>query len=70
MLALGMIPVVQTSSLDPLYAELPVLILKKWRDICSLNMSKVADELRPRWANVNAALTLQHWVPDYVSRPH
>eukprot|EP00808_Paulinella_micropora_P021820 g8742.t1 len=37
MLFLGTIPVVESSSLDPLYTGLPVLILKQWTQLCSVN---------------------------------
>jgi len=32
-LCLGCIPIVKTSGLDPLYADLPVLIVKNWSDV-------------------------------------
>jgi len=67
MLALGMIPVVKTSTLDVLYTNLPVLILTNWDEICSLNLTTVAKKLEPRWHNVDAALTMTHWVPEYKS---
>jgi len=35
-LALGCIPIVKTSSLDPLYEDMPVLIVAQWSDV-SLN---------------------------------
>ena len=45
MLYFGMIPIVKTSSLDPLYKDLPVLILQEWDDLCNLDLEKVYEEM-------------------------
>jgi hypothetical protein len=60
-LVLGSIPVLKASAADPLYAGLPVLIVRDWADVTAERLAaaqrEVADgrfDLRP--------LTLAHWV--------
>ena len=48
MLLFGMIPVVKSSSLDPLYDDLPVVIVKEWGDLCGKDLGKIAESLRAR----------------------
>ncbi|KAJ3201433.1 hypothetical protein HDU82_008122, partial [Entophlyctis luteolus] len=57
-LLLGAIPVVTTSTLDPIYAHLPVLVLKKWEDLTISLMestekefAKVKWDFRPLYAD-------------------
>ena len=47
MLASGMIPIVLTSSIDRLYAGLPVLILHAWTELCDVDLEAVHRRLHP-----------------------
>eukprot|EP00808_Paulinella_micropora_P000214 g5650.t1 len=79
MLFLGTIPVVESSSLDPLYTDLPVLVLRNWTQLCGVNwtyeysrLSKspislpVPDDLMtmPYW--FNRAVRTDGPMPSYV----
>jgi hypothetical protein len=60
-LALGCIPILHSSSLDPLFEGLPVLIVKKWSDITH----KLLEETKKKYSAAPTdlpRLTLQHWV--------
>jgi hypothetical protein len=51
-LALGCIPIVRTSALDPLFADLPVLIVKQWSDITPEFLVSVHKEYSSRTWNM------------------
>lgn len=62
MLYLGMVPIVKSSSLDPLYNGLPVLIVKEWDDVCNHNVQrthKLFHAMLPVKENV---FTLERWL--------
>jgi len=50
MLFFGMIPIVKTGPLDPLYENLPVLIVGEWDDICpDRGGQRLMDEFYAKW---------------------
>ena len=56
-LALGCIPIVKTSPLDPMFVDLPVLIVKEWSDITQ----ELLDTFVPVSTN-NEKLQLNYWI--------
>lgn len=62
MLYFGMIPIVKTSSLDPLYKDLPVLILQEWDDLCNLDLEKVYEEMKRKMPVSEDNFTLEKWL--------
>lgn len=64
-LLLGTIPIVRTSTLDPLYEDeaLPVVIVQAWTEITAENLARWRAALQPRLGpEVEARLGLDHWV--------
>jgi hypothetical protein len=59
-LVLGCIPIVKSSPLDPLYDDLPVLIVKDWKDITE-DMLKNTIELFSKQDFKMEKLTLDYW---------
>eukprot|EP00035_Acanthoeca_spectabilis_P029638 m.5935 g.5935 ORF g.5935 m.5935 type:complete len:514 (+) comp3766_c0_seq1:220-1761(+) len=59
MLTMGMIPIVQSSSIDVLYNNLPVLVLKEWSELCSVDLEAAHARLAPRFAGVEEKLHLR-----------
>jgi hypothetical protein len=55
-LALGCIPIVRTSSLDPMFNGLPVLIVKEWSDVTA----EVLDSFVPDYSCVDK-LKINYW---------
>ena len=62
-LALGCIPIVKSCGLDPLFADLPVLLVKSWGDVTQELLDKTVEEFKGRTFN-NDKLTLAYWVND------
>ena len=60
-LALGHIVLVPSSALDPLYAGLPVAILRSWSDITPENLRKWLLQYRER-KGVPEKLTTSFWI--------
>ena len=60
-LVLGCIPIVKTSSIDSLYDELPVLIVKDWKEVTQELLNKKIEEFKHKAYNYEK-LTLQYWV--------
>lgn len=60
-LALGCIPIVKSSPLDPLYADLPVWVVQEWSDVTLENMQKTLDEYKGRTFCMER-LTLSYWM--------
>lgn len=60
-LLLGCIPIVKTSELDPLYTELPVLIVKDWSEVNLTLLHDTIDHFRPMTFNYSKLL-LSYWV--------
>jgi hypothetical protein len=66
-LALGCIPIVKTSPMDPLYDDLPVLIVKRWEDVTK---EKLEETIR-RFSQTEFALeklTLKYWTDEFNTR--
>ena len=59
-LYLGAIPIVRTSSLDPMYEGLPVLIVNEWSDISGEFLEKIWEEMRGKEFNF-AKLYASFW---------
>jgi hypothetical protein len=60
-LALGGIPIVQSSSLDKTYEGLPVLIVKEWSDITKGLLEKTIQEFQEKQFQTER-LSLRYWV--------
>ena len=70
-LALGCIPIVKSSPLDPLYADLPVLIVSSWSDVTQELLTNTLCEYSAKTFNWDK-LTLQYWVAKITDQtePH
>jgi len=66
-LCLGCIPIVKTSGLDPLFAELPVWIVKDWSEVTLDNMKQVIDEYKSKTFNYEK-LTLNYWQKQFQDK--
>lgn len=63
MLFFGLIPIVQKSSLDVLYKELPVMILDRWQDVCDKNkFEKAFKRIEPYLQIPNEKFTMAYWI--------
>jgi hypothetical protein len=60
-LALGGVPIVETSPLDCLYERLPVLIVAKWSDITKELLEKTIEEFSKQSFQMERLL-LKYWV--------
>ena len=60
-LALGCMPVVKKSNLDPLYKDLPVLIVNNWSDINIELLNKTISEFKNKTFNLEK-LTYKYWI--------
>jgi hypothetical protein len=59
-LCLGCIPIVKTSGLDPLFADLPVWIIQDWTDVNLDSMKQTIDEFKTKTFKYEK-LTLSYW---------
>ena len=59
-LVLGCIPIVKSSPLDPLYEDLPVLIINNWSDVNSKLLENTIHEFSNKTFNPNK-LNLSYW---------
>jgi len=59
-LALGCIPIVKSSGIDPLFDELPVWIVHNWNEVTLENMKRKVDEFKNKTFNYEK-LTLAYW---------
>ena len=59
-LCLGCIPIVKTSGLDPLFADLPVWIVSQWSDVTESNMRLKVDEFKSKTFQYEK-LTTNYW---------
>ena len=59
-LFLGMIPVVKTSSLDPIYRGLPVLIVKEWEDLTPKLLNHTWEVFQHKRFKLNS-LYISYW---------
>ena len=60
-LILGCIPIVKKSGLDPLYNNLPVLIVTDWDDVTEELLKKTVEDYKSKNFDMNK-LTLKYWV--------
>ncbi|MEI6121357.1 MAG: hypothetical protein WCP90_02450 [Opitutae bacterium] len=60
-LCLGCIPIVRTSPLDTLFADLPVYIVNDWSDVTEENLRRILNEFSQRKFDLNR-LTLKYWI--------
>lgn len=65
-LCLGCIPIVKTSGLDPLFADLPVWIVQDWSDVSIESMNNMLDVFRKTNYNYTK-LTLAYWKCQFQS---
>jgi len=63
-LLLGNIVIVKSSPLDPLYKELPVVIVNDWNDITRKNLDRWAKQYGDALTNSNyrKKLTTRYWI--------
>ncbi len=63
-LAMGAIPIVRRSPLEPLYQGLPVAIVDDWREVTPKRLQDWAQRFKHAWddGSVDERLTLDHWV--------
>lgn len=61
-LCLGCIPIVMTSFLDPLFEDLPVLIVKSWSSVTPDLLEGCASAYRSRAQSLPPKLLLSYWV--------
>ena len=60
-LCLGTIPIVKTSKLDDMYRDLPVLIVKDWKDVNETLLRETVESFQTRTFQLEK-LTLQYWI--------
>ncbi|MDE3045628.1 MAG: hypothetical protein KGJ02_03175 [Verrucomicrobiota bacterium] len=60
-LYMGAIPIVRTSTLDPLYADLPVLIVSDWSQVTKAYLEQVEEEFRQRTFAMEK-LSIDYWL--------
>lgn len=60
-LALGCIPIVKTSPIDPLYNDLPVLIVKQWSEVNEELLDKIVRDFSNRTFNLDK-ITYKYWI--------
>lgn len=63
-LMLGCIVIVKTSSLDPLYKDLPVVIINDWSEVSEDNLTKWLDQYKDAFTNPSyrSKLTNEYWL--------
>lgn len=65
LLFFGVVPIVTSSSLDPLFDGLPVVVVQDWTDICAPGfLERAWERVQPLWPAPLEAFTLQHWLRD------
>lgn len=64
-LVLGTIPIVKSGPLDPLYADLPVLIVKEWSDITPKLLEETIQHFKGKQFDYSK-LTLEYWVSNFA----
>jgi len=59
----GMVPIVRTSELDPLYLshDLPVIILKEWKDFCHIDFKSEYERLKKKLPIPIEKFMLKNW---------
>mmetsp|Transcript_19983 Transcript_19983/g.59763 ORF Transcript_19983/g.59763 Transcript_19983/m.59763 type:complete len:395 (+) Transcript_19983:63-1247(+) len=69
MLFFGMIPIVPSSALDPLYHGLPVVIVKTYREVTPANLELWWGEHRENVRNVSRYFDPHYWIDSSVCPP-
>ena len=67
-LALGCIPIMKSCGLDPLFAGLPVLLVKNWSDVTQELLDKTVEEFKELTFNYEK-LTLAYWMNEIRTQP-
>ena len=62
MLYLGMVPIVESSSLDPLYEGLPVVVVNDWKHLCERNRTELYESVRAKLPVKEEVFTLEWWL--------
>jgi hypothetical protein len=60
-LALGCIPIIKSSALDPLFEGLPVLLVKQWSDVTQELLDRTIEEYKTKTFQYEK-LTLAYWM--------
>lgn len=61
-LYLGAVPVIESSVLDPLYADMPVIIVRRWEDVTERLLRSAYEDIRSgRRGHNRAKLTSTYW---------
>jgi len=66
-LLMGAIPIVRTSSLDPLFSDLPVLIVKNWEIISPSYLNEQYELIRQKTYNLEKVF-IQYWIQRIFSK--
>lgn len=67
-LCLGCIPILKTSGLDPLFADLPVWIVQDWKEVTLENMKNIIEEFKSKTFKYEK-LTLAYWQKVIYGKP-
>lgn len=60
-LALGCIPIIKSCGLDPLFEDLPVLLVKQWSDVTQELLDSTVEEFKTKTFKYEK-LTLRYWM--------
>jgi hypothetical protein len=63
-LALGCVPIVKSSPLDPLYSKFPIWIVQDWSHVTQDSIKAKFEEMQSRmaqWSVEDSLLNLSHW---------
>ena len=63
-LILGCIPIIAHSGIDPLFDDLPVLLVNQWSDVTEDLLKRTISEFQSRKFNLDK-LTLRHWIDKF-----
>lgn len=57
----GTIPIVRSSQLNPLYEDLPILVIDRWEDVDEAYLNKAYDEITSRKYDISK-LYMEYWI--------
>ena len=63
-----MIPIMLRSTIDPLFDGLPVVLLDRWDDLCTLDLAATQARLEPLLPVPEAIFTTNYWFERYRGR--
>lgn len=66
-LLMGAIPIVRTSSLDPLYTDLPVLVIKEWEEISEEFLNEQYEIMKQKTYNLDK-IYIDYWINFIMSK--